>query len=205
MNDWQTWRKQQRSILIADRAAIEKKMHTQWSLAITTHIQNAFPMLDQKHIGIYWPIRNEYDPRPLAQYFIQQGATTALPVIINRHNPLVFHEWWHDAPITKGAYGIPIPQNTKRIMPDVLIIPMLGFDKCGYRLGYGSGYYDRTLAALTPKPMTIGISFEILRLDNIHPQDHDIALDFVVTEQGVYESKTGELAPIDMTKNIIDV
>lgn len=190
MNDWQAWRKQQRSELIVKRAAVAKETHQQWSQAITLHLKNLFSTLNKQQIGMYWPIRNEYDPRVLIEHFKQQGATAGLPVIINRHRPLAFHEWWPDAPVKKGAHGIPVPDDTNEMTPDALIIPMLGFDQNGYRLGYGSGYYDRTLAVLNPKPVTIGVSFEILRLDTLHPQDHDIALDFVVTEESTYESKS---------------
>lgn len=198
MNNWQEWRKQQRHKLIAERITINEQTHQQWSQAITSHIQKSFPILHQKKIGIYWPIRNEYDPRPLIQHFKQYGSTVALPVIINRHEPLEFHEWWQDAPVIKGAHGIPVPYNQKSLVPDALIIPMVGFDQHGYRLGYGSGYFDHTLAAQNPQPITIGIAFEVQRLVDIHPQSHDIAMSFVVTEKYIYQRIADQLMPIDI-------
>lgn len=95
-----------------------------------------------------------------------------------------------------GAYDIPVPDNTDLVTVDALIIPMIGFDKLGFRLGYGSGYFDRTLAAMKPRPLAIGIAFEILRLENLHPHTHDIPMDFVVTEVGIYHATRTGLKPV---------
>ena len=85
-----------------------------------------------------------------------------------------------------GAYDIPVPDNTDPVTVRAMVIPMIGFDKRGFRLGYGSGYFDRTLVAITPRPLAIGVAFEILRVDTLHPQAHDVPMDFVVTEGGIY-------------------
>jgi len=130
-------------------------------------------------------------------FFRQHGATLALPEVVNEAQgnnvPLHFRKWWPQAPMKTGAYAIPVPDNTELVTPDALIMPMLGFDQQGYRLGYGGGYFDRTLAALKPRPLAIGVAFEILRLDSVHPQPHDIAMDFVVTEAGVYQATASGL------------
>jgi 5,10-methenyltetrahydrofolate synthetase len=201
MNDWQTWRKYQRTDLLARRKAVCRTDLSHWSAAITTSLQQGFPVLQKNKIGFYWPIHGEYDPRPAMHYFWEQGATLALPEVINKHSPLDFRQWWQLAPMKKGAYGIPVPDNTDLVSIDALIIPMLGFDQQGYRLGYGSGYFDRTLAAKRPRPLVIGIAFEMLRLDSIHPQPHDIPMDFIITEVGIYQLIDKKLALISIEES----
>ena len=88
-----------------------------------------------------------------------------------------------------GMYGIPAPDDTEPVTVDALLVPMIGFDRKGYRLGYGGGYFDRTLAAMAPRPLAVGVAFEILRVDDLHPQPHDIRMDFVVTERGIHRVK----------------
>ncbi len=192
MHNWQDWRKKQRIELIEKRKAIAQEAHRQWSVAITTALQTNFSILQNMKIGLYWPFRGEYDPQPIALYFNELGATLALPEVINKYEPLCFREWWPGAPMKNGAYGIPIPDDTPIITIDAAIVPMVGFDQEGYRLGYGSGYFDRTLATYQQQPLTIGIAFEIQRLDNVHPQPHDIAMHYVVTEAGVFSNGNNE-------------
>ena len=84
---------------------------------------------------------------------------------------------------------MPIPQ-TEAVVPDVLLMPPVGFDADGYRLGYGGGFFDRTLAAAAPHPLKIGLAREASRIDTIHPQPHDVPMDFVVTERGIHECAT---------------
>ena len=85
-----------------------------------------------------------------------------------------------------GVYDIPVPDGTEVLMPDLALVPMNGFDERGYRLGYGGGYFDRTLAACEGRVLAIGVTYEILRVATIYPQPHDIPMDFVATEAGVY-------------------
>jgi 5,10-methenyltetrahydrofolate synthetase len=142
-------------------------------------------------IGLYWPIRGEFDPRFAARALRARGARTALPEVVQRAAPLRFRLWWPGVPMHLGEYGIPTPRDTPAVVPQALLIPALGFDAGGYRLGYGSGYYDRTLAALRPQPLKIGIAFECCRMPTIHPQAHDIPLDLVVTEAGMRCAQAG--------------
>lgn len=187
MNDWKKWRKLLRTNLVAQREAITEKDHKFWSAAITLSLQEGFSILKKNIVGSYLPIRGEYDPRPAIDYFGEHGATIAMPEVIKKDAPLCFRKWWHGAPMKKGAYGIPVPDNTEQVIIDIVLIPMVGFDQQGYRLGYGSGYYDRTLAAINPCPLVIGIAFEMFRLDSVHPQSHDIPMDFIITEAGIYQ------------------
>lgn len=189
------WRKHQRKQLIAAREALPADVHQQWSQAISDLLKQGLSQLQEMTIGIYWPFRGEYDPRLIAEYFIQQGATLALPEVIGKHQPLCFREWLPDTPMKEGAYGIPVPINARAVMLDAIIIPMVGFDQQGYRLGYGSGYFDRTLATYYPQPLTIGIAFEMQRLKNLYPQPHDIAMHYIVTEVDIFRAEDHALIP----------
>lgn len=200
MDNWQEWRRMQRSSLITRRKTVTEQEHKVWSEAITHSLKVGFPLLCNKCIGIYWPIRNEYDPRPAANYFYKRGATLALPEVVNQQSPLRFLKWWPTAPMKKGAYQVPVPDNTAPVTIDAVIIPMLGFDQKGFRLGYGSGYFDRTLAEIKPYPLVIGIAFELSRLNSVYPQSHDIPMDFIITEEGIHQATKNELRMITPNK-----
>lgn len=181
----QLWKKQHRIRLRKLRQSISVMQHTQWSNAIATALLQGFPALEKQRVGFYWPYQGEYDPMPAMIHLHACGATLALPKVINKGAPLKFIEWWPGAPMKKDIYGIPFPDNTQEITIDSMIIPLLGFDEQGYRLGYGSGYFDCTLAAMNPRPLAIGVAFEMLRLPTIYPQQHDIPMDYIVTEQSI--------------------
>ena len=201
MDNLPEWKKQQRKHLIAAREAIPAEIHQQWSQAITGFLKQGLQQPQKMIIGIYWPFRGEYDPRPIARYFLQQGAILALPEITSKNEPLCFREWSPDTPMKSGAYGIPVPLETPIVRLDALIIPMVGFDQHGYRLGYGSGYFDRTLATYERQPLTIGVAFELQRLDSIYPQAHDISMHYVVTEAGIFRTKDHRLMPASILQD----
>jgi 5-formyltetrahydrofolate cyclo-ligase len=142
--------------------------------------QGAYPVL-----GAYWPIQGEWDPRPYMIRTIEAGGTVALPVARRPAGPLEFRLWTVDAPMTAGLWDIPHPAEAAVVTPSALLIPLVGFDGAGHRLGNGGGYYDRTLAALSPRPFAIGVGFELGRLSSIAPQPHDQPMDLIVTEAGV--------------------
>jgi 5,10-methenyltetrahydrofolate synthetase len=195
--DWpriRDWRKQQRAALIERRIAVPVDTLRQWSAVIGELIDSGFPMLAGMTIGFCWPYKNEFDARFVIRRFRDRGATAALPAVVEKKGPLQFRKWWPGAPMKPGVYDIPIPDGTERVVPDAAIVPMNGFDEQGYRLGYGGGYFDRTLAAAAPRPLAIGVGFEFARLPTIHPQPHDIAMDFVVTEAGLHDATSGRLA-----------
>jgi len=197
--DWpqiRAWRRQQRAALIARRVALPAAQRREWSAAISACVESCFPMLVEMTIGFCWPYRGEFDARFAIRYFRSRGATAALPAVIDKAGPLQFRRWWPGAPMTPGAYDIPVPDGTEPVVPDTAIVPMNGFDGQGYRLGYGGGYFDRTLAAAAPRPLALGVSFEFARLPTIYPQPHDIAMDFVVTEAGVHAVSNARLEPI---------
>ncbi|PTR14444.1 5-formyltetrahydrofolate cyclo-ligase [Nitrosospira sp. Nsp2] len=188
MDNWREWRREKRAELIKLRGSISREEYRDWSAAITGLLKKGFPSLQNSVVGFCWPHRGEYDPRPLMDFITEGGATLALPEVVNKHEPLDFRKWWRDAPMKIGAYDIPVPDNTDPVTVRAMVIPMIGFDKQGFRLGYGSGYFDRTLVAIRPRPLAIGVAFEILRVDTLHPQPHDVPMDFIVTEAGIYRS-----------------
>jgi 5,10-methenyltetrahydrofolate synthetase len=180
------WRKQKRAELIAQRVALDGARHHELNVAITAHIESGFALLAGMTVGFCWPFKGEFDARFAIRNFRRLGAAAALPAVIAKASPLQFRAWWPGAPMTSGVYDIPVPDGTALVVPDAAIVPMNGFDAQGYRLGYGGGYFDRTLAATVPRPLAIGVSFEFARLATIYPQPHDIPMDFVVTEAGIY-------------------
>lgn len=139
-----------------------------------------------RSIGFYWPIKGEPDLRGFVRELLEDGAEAALPVVVVRNAPLEFWYWDASTKLTRqNVWGIPIPAERVLIHPAVLLAPCVGYDEAGYRLGYGGGYYDRTLASLEPRPFVIGVSLESGRLRTIHPQPHDIPMDMIVTEAAV--------------------
>ena len=198
-NDLTEWRKAQRVALIDQRMAIPKETRIAWRQAIDRHIERGFPELaclpsqrTQAVVAICWPFRNEYDARHLAAKLRRAGAVTVLPVVIAPREPLEFRPWQPGIRMAKGPLGIPYPDEGEDAVPDVLILPMAGFDNAGFRLGYGGGYFDRTLASRKRRPLLIGVADEFARLPSIYPQLHDIPVDYVVTEAGIYR-REGDL------------
>ena len=191
------WRKSERSRLLREREALTHEALAELRARIDAHLQRAFPDLARGTLAFCWPYRNEYDARFLAAELRRRGAVTVLPVIVAPKTPLKFREWHPGVKTVAGPLGIPFPESSAEADPDNVLLPMLGWDADGYRLGYGAGYFDRTLAAIAKRPRVIGVSFEQARLQTIHPQPHDIPPDFVVTERGVYRRDPGGLRFLD--------
>jgi 5-formyltetrahydrofolate cyclo-ligase len=188
------WRKTERERLLAERLAVPPDTLLAWRERIDRHIEFGFPGLGAALIGFCWPFQNEYDARFLLARLRKRGARTALPVVVAPKTPLVFREWHPGVPLARGVYDIPYPAAGESVVPTVAIVPMNGFDRDGYRLGYGGGYFDRTLAAMSPRPTVIGVTFERAAMETIHPQAYDIPMDYVVTERGVYRRDPEGLA-----------
>jgi 5,10-methenyltetrahydrofolate synthetase len=195
------WRKQERERLVAARLALDPGTLGTFRTLIDTHLQRAFPGLAHGIVAFCWPFKNEYDPRFLAHALRQQGAKTALPVVVAPRQPLIFRLWAPGDELAKGVYDIPYPAAGDPVVPDAALVPMNGFDEGGYRLGYGGGFFDRTLAHLRStnarKPTAIGVTYELARMKTIEPQSYDIPMDYVVTERGVYERIDGRLALLE--------
>jgi 5,10-methenyltetrahydrofolate synthetase len=158
------------------------------------HLQQGFPGLANGVVAFCWPIQNEYDARHLIRRLRGEGATAALPVVLAAKAPLVFREWHPGAEMAVGKLDIPYPKSGVELVPNTVLLPMNGFDRQGYRLGYGGGFFDRTLQALKEhRPAVIGVAFELAATETIHPQPWDIPMDYVVTERGIYRRGEGEL------------
>jgi 5,10-methenyltetrahydrofolate synthetase len=173
-------------LLVARREALGEAERKAMNERITSHLLDGFEVPADAVVGFCWPYRAEFDARFAVRRWRDAGAIAALPEVVAKGSPLVFRKWWPGAPMRSGVYDIPVPDRTEVVMPDIAVVPMNGFDGCGYRLGYGGGFFDRTLAHAEPRPVAVGVSYEALRLDTIFPQPHDVPMDFVVTEAGVY-------------------
>jgi len=187
------WRKRKRVELIERRMSIPVVRRRELSAEIVTVIEQAFPLLRRMVIAFCWPYRGEVDVRRAIHAFRQRGATAALPVVVAKGTALQFRQWWPGVAMVPGALDIPAPQDSEVVIPDAAIVPLVGFDGQGFRLGYGGGYFDRTLAALERMPLAVGVGTEAGRLPTIHPQPHDIPMDFIVTEAGVHAVADGRL------------
>ncbi len=190
-----SWRKAQRATLLAQRMAVARDQHSRWNAQLTSRLLAALDPLPGMVVAGYWPFKGEFDPRFVMRAWREAGARTALPVVLQKAAPLQFRDWWPGMRTSAGVYDLPVPEEGDIVTPQLALIPPIGFDAMGYRLGYGGGYYDRTLASLTPRSLAIGVAFEISRMDTIHPQAHDIAMDFIATPEQLYQvTPTGLLA-----------
>ncbi|HEU5191756.1 MAG TPA: 5-formyltetrahydrofolate cyclo-ligase [Methylomirabilota bacterium] len=188
------WRKAERRRLLAAREGLDAHALERARLRIDAHLERAFPGLVSTRLAFCWPMHGEYDARPLVQGLRGRGAVTALPVVVAPGRPLEFRAWHPDIALAPGPLGIPYPEASEAIVPTVILVPMIGWDAAGHRLGYGGGYFDRTLATLDPRPTSIGVGYELSRIATIHPQPWDIPMDWVVTERGVYRRDGDALA-----------
>ncbi|MGA2343507.1 MAG: 5-formyltetrahydrofolate cyclo-ligase, partial [Steroidobacteraceae bacterium] len=122
---------------------------------------------------------------------LARGGLAALPVVVREAAPLEFWRFSPGVPMQTGVWSIPIPKQREVLAPDVVIAPLVGFDRAGYRLGYGGGYFDRTLAAASPRPFAVGLGFADSALETIYPQAHDIPMNLIVTEESVSRAPSG--------------
>lgn len=173
---------------IAAREALPADEHRRLSNSIEAHLADLLRACRPRRLGFCWPIRNEFDCRPLIATLIAAGAKACLPRVMAPDTALAFCAWRPDSEMLVDRYGIHYPARCDPLVPDVLLMPVNAFDAAGYRLGYGGGYFDRTLAelaALSPRPLAIGVGFELARVPSIFPAAHDLPLDAVVTERGI--------------------
>jgi 5,10-methenyltetrahydrofolate synthetase len=144
-------------------------------------------------IGAYWPIKGEFDPLPALHRWKEDGELLddplrrriGLPVLDKVSKTLCFHAWYPGCDMEEDDYNIPKPKDTEVVVPTLLVVPCVGYGPGGYRLGYGGGFYDRTLAQLQPKPYTIGLGFTQGFIEDMVPEPHDVPLDALLNENGV--------------------
>lgn len=181
----QRWRVATRKVLRARREALPRALKDRTGRFVRAVIEHHLPELDGACIGLYWPFRGELDLRELADVLAERAHDFALPVVAAAGRPLLFRRWWPGMRMTRGTWGIPVPASGAEVHPDVLLVPLLGHDAAGYRLGHGGGYYDRTLATLSPRPLAIGVGYAAARLASIVPQPHDVPMDVIVTDRAM--------------------
>jgi 5,10-methenyltetrahydrofolate synthetase len=170
---------------IAAREDLPAELHAEYARRIERQLWSWLATRTPAAIGFCWPFRGEFDARPLIGRLLAQGWRAALPVVHAPGRPVSFHAWTPDAAMTLDRYGIPRPAADQPLLPELQLVPVNAFDPAGFRLGYGGGYFDRTLATMVPRPLAVGIGFEVARVTSIGPQPHDIPLDAVVTESGL--------------------
>ena len=173
---------------LAARLALGAAEHAALSNRLATHLADLLNALPPKTLAFCAPVRSEFDARPLVGELLALGWRAAMPVVIDAGAPMIFRAWTPACTMSEDRHGIPIPGGGPAIDPDIVLLPLVAFDTAGYRLGYGGGYFDRTLAARVPRPLAIGVGFELGRVADIRPQGHDVRLDAVVTEAGVFRS-----------------
>ncbi|WP_438971005.1 5-formyltetrahydrofolate cyclo-ligase [Methylophaga sp.] len=187
MTKTKQWKRTQRTQILDERTAISESMRQQIQSRVLERVQRYLKPHPPATLGIYWPIKGEIDCRHISEDLIKAGWRLALPVINNDTKCLDFAEWYPSTEMVKGVWNIPVPVESEWIEPEIFLIPLVGFDEENYRLGYGGGYYDRTLANSKKSVRTIGIGFEQGRLKTIYPHEFDIAMDTIITENGLYE------------------
>jgi 5-formyltetrahydrofolate cyclo-ligase len=176
-------RKALRARLLSARDALDDRAVRETALA--NRVARWLNTMPVARLAFYWPVRGEPDlAQVIARWLAADGTRrAALPVVEGEQ--LQFAPWAPGAPMVVGRFGTPVPQTEMRLVPQLLLIPCVGFDGARYRLGYGGGYYDRTLAALKVKPVKVGVAFDCGRVPNIAAQPHDVKLDLVISETGV--------------------
>jgi 5-formyltetrahydrofolate cyclo-ligase len=177
-----SWRKARRAEIIARRMARDPSERKRLSEPVLEYLRSAIDVTRFPVLGLYWPIRGEIDLREFARSHVEAGGVVGLPVVVQDAAPVEFWRWTPGVALKRGHWNIPVPPERDVITPQALVVPLVGFDAACYRLGYGGGFYDRTLAAAKPRPHTVGIAFADAELSTIYPQAHDIPMDVIVTE-----------------------
>jgi 5,10-methenyltetrahydrofolate synthetase len=179
------------------KALIEARLNLPDRMQLSEHLQTVmrFWLVSRPDvvIGAYWPIKGEFDALPALHRWKEDGELLeqsqrrriGLPVVDKTTKTLSFHAWYPGCPMEADAYGIPKPKDTEVITPTLLFVPCVGYGPGGYRLGYGGGFYDRTLASLQPRPFTVGLGFAMGYLDDLEPEAHDLPLDAILNDHGV--------------------
>jgi 5-formyltetrahydrofolate cyclo-ligase len=179
------WRKAERERLIAARMAIASTDRDHLTKRLLAVLQAEIGDAAGEIVSLYWPFRGEPDLRPLIEHVIDRGGEIALPVVVEKAHPLAFRTWAPGEALVRSVWNILVPAKGRVVHPTVVISPVVGFDPGNYRLGYGGGFYDRTLASLPARPRVIGVGFSSAAIPTIYPQPHDIPMDMIVTENGI--------------------
>lgn len=177
------WRKAERPRLIAARMAISEAARAAATAGLIGRLDALLGDVAGKIVSAYWPFRGEPDLRPWMRRLGDRGARCALPVVVEKARPMAFREWRPGDRLEQGIWNIPVPAGGAAVVPDIVLAPVVGFDRECFRLGHGGGYFDRTLAALSPRPYAVGIGYALAGIATIYPLPHDIPMAAIVTEQ----------------------
>lgn len=179
----------ERSRLLRQRQSLDPVLAQQWAHAIASHLDGLLVRLSARCVSVYMPIRSEPD---LSCHYPDYAEKRALSLPVCQENgQLVFMSWQPGERLVSGRYDIPVPESGLAVVPDALIIPCVGFSTAGYRLGYGGGWFDRTLPGLPGSLHIIGVAYAFQQTDAFLPEPHDRPLHCVVTENGVFEPVPG--------------
>jgi 5-formyltetrahydrofolate cyclo-ligase len=193
VSDLSDIKKLSRTMATAKRKAAHANARETAPLLLASHVFPVDLKAGQQVVSAFYPYQSEIDTRPLLGKLAGDGWTTCLPIVMGQGLPLIFRRWAPGSPTVAGVWGIPRPpDDAEEIEPDVLIIPLLSFDRRGYRLGYGGGFYDRTLEKLRTRKniIAIGVGYAAQEVDHVPVGEHDQPLDYVMTEIEVINFKT---------------
>ena len=185
------WRKAERARLIEARLAMRAEARAKVAAEVAAVLDQVVSPGPGMTVSLYWPFKGELDLRDWMRRAHAAGARTVLPVVVEKAQPLVFREWTPGCAMGRGVWNIPIPAEGELLTPNVVISPLIGYDPACYRLGYGGGFYDRTLAALPARPRVVGVGLPLGAIPTIHPQPHDIPMDMIVTGPGAALRRKG--------------
>lgn len=177
------WRISQRKQLIQARMAVPAVRREAATNRIAARLDDEIGDVRDRCVAIFWPCEAEPDLRAWAATVIERGGSIALPVVVAKARPLVFRLWAPGDRLEEDVRNLPALTEGEETEPDIVVSPLVGYDDAGYRLGYGGGFYDRTLATMNSRPRTIGVGFTLSRLPTIFPQWHDIAMDRLIVEE----------------------
>ena len=182
-------RKRLRERALTHRQAMPAERRAQLTLRIARHLDELVARLQPDTLGFCWPYRAEPDLRDWVQGWLaaRPGRAASLPVVLERHAPMTFRAWTPGVPMPLDRHGIPHPTDGVEVQPELVLVPLNAFDDHGYRIGYGGGYFDRTLAVM--RTVAVGVGFEAGRVPDTFPQPHDRPMQWLVTEAGAFETR----------------
>lgn len=163
---------------------------------LADQFQHAITIAPGLAISGYWPLEGELDVRPLLRRLRDLGHEIGLPIVIKRHEPLIFRAWRDHDEMVEGKFKVMTPpDHAPEVIPEVLLVPLLAFDPNGYRLGYGGGFYDRTLDKLRRRakdighhaPIAVGVAYAAQEVPDVPRGPYDQPLDWIVTERSVFK------------------
>ncbi len=179
------WRRAERRRLLDLRAGIDATARRRHDRQICGHLAGILGNVAGLVVSGYSPIAGEPALDELTAHVLASGGRWALPVVVQRACPMSFRTWSPGEILETGFGGIPVPQGGETVVPDIVLAPVVGFDAGCFRLGYGGGYFDRTLAAAIRRQRALGVGYAQARIATIYPQPHDVPMDAVITQEGV--------------------